>query len=69
MPKATAALLREKLSLIAEDPFAPHLDIKKLQGRSGYRLRVGEWRVIYEVQKTELVVIVMKIAPRGEAYR
>jgi len=69
MPKATVAILQEKLSLVAEDPFAPQLDIIKLQGRPGYRLRIGDWRVIYEVNKDELVIIVLKIAPRGEAYR
>ena len=41
----------------------------KLQGRPGYRLRVGDWRVIYEINKDEVVIIVMKIAPRGEVYR
>ena len=51
------------------DPFATNLDVKKLQNRSGYRLRIGDWRVIYEVQNEELVILVMKIAPRGEVYR
>jgi len=42
---------------------------KKLQGRPGYRLRVGDWRVIYEIGKDRVVIIVMKIAPRGEVYK
>jgi mRNA interferase RelE/StbE len=69
MPRNTAVLIREKLTQIANDPFAPHLNATKLQGRSGYRLRVGDWRMIYEIRKDELVIIVLKVAPRGEVYR
>ena len=69
MPRNTANLIREKLVQIARDPFAPIPNAKKLQDRSGYRLRVGDWRVIYEIDKDEVVIIVLKIAPRGEVYR
>ncbi len=69
MPRSTANLVRENLGQIANDPFAPIPNATKLQGRSGYRLRVGDWRVIYEIDKTEVVIIVLKIAPRGEVYR
>jgi mRNA-degrading endonuclease RelE of RelBE toxin-antitoxin system len=48
------------------DPFASIPNAKKLQGRPGYRLRIGEWRVIYEINKDEITIIVMKIALRGE---
>ena len=69
MPRNTANLVREKLGQIANDPYTPIPNATKLQGRSGYRLRVGDWRVIYEIDKTEVVIIVLKIAPRGEVYR
>jgi mRNA interferase RelE/StbE len=69
MPKKTAVIIREKLAQIAIDPFAPHLNTAKLQGRPSYRFRIGDWRVIYEIQKDELVIIVLKVAPRGEVYR
>lgn len=69
MPRNTAKLIREKLEQVAVDPFATTPNAKKLQGRSGYRLRVGDWRVIYEINKDEVVIIVLKIAPRGEVYQ
>jgi mRNA interferase RelE/StbE len=69
MPRNTANLIREKLEQVAVDPFASIPNAKKLQGREGYRLRVGDWRVIYEVKKKEVVIIVLKVAPRGEVYR
>lgn len=69
MPRNIANLIRGKLEQVAKDPFASIPNATKLQGRAGYRLRVGDWRVIYEVNKTEVVIIVLKIAPRGEVYR
>ena len=69
MPKNTAQLVREKLNQIAVDPFASIPNAKKLQGRPGYRLRIGDWCVIYEINKDEIVIIVLKIAPRGEVYK
>ena len=69
MPRNTARLIREKLELLASDPKANHPNIKKLHNRAGYRLRVGDWRVIYEIQNDRLVILVLKIAPRGEVYR
>jgi mRNA interferase RelE/StbE len=69
MPRNTANLIREKLTQITNDPFASIPNAKKLQGRPGYRLRIGDWRVIYEINKDQVVIIVMKIAPRGEVYR
>jgi mRNA interferase RelE/StbE len=69
LPRNTAILIRQKLEQLASDPYAPNLNAKKLQNRSGYRLRIGDWRVIYEIQNDELIILVLKIAPRGEVYR
>ena len=69
MPRDTATLIRKKLDVLAIDPFAENANVKKLQGRSGFRLRVGDWRVIYEVIKEEVVIVVIKIASRGDVYK
>lgn len=54
---------------VAADPFAQHPNVTKLQIRPGYRLRIGDWRVIYEIQKDKVIILVLKIPPRGEVYR
>ncbi len=69
MSRNRARLIREKLDQLAQDPYARNPNVIKLQGRPGYRLRVGDWRVLYELEDDRLVILVLKIAPRGGAYR
>ncbi len=69
MPRSTALLIRDKLRQLATDPHASNNNVKKLQGREGYRLRVGDWRVIYEIHDDRLIVLVLDIGPRGGIYR
>jgi mRNA interferase RelE/StbE len=69
MPRNISGRIRRKLDQIAVDPYAKHNNVTRLQNRPGYRLRVGNWRVIYEIQNDELVILVLRIGPRGEIYR
>ena len=57
-----------KVKEVAVDPYAPNNNLTKLQGRDGYRLRVGDWRVIYELQDERLVMLVLDMGPRGDIY-
>jgi len=68
MPTNTARLIRSKIDLLAQDPYAANNNVKKLVGRPGYRLRVGDWRVIYDLDDGLRVLAVERIAPRGGAY-
>ena len=45
------------------------LDIKKLAGREGYRLRVGKWRILLDIDSNENIISVYKLASRGEVYK
>ena len=67
--REVARRIRERLDLIAQDPYAQHSNVTKLQNRPGFRLRVGDWRVIYDLEDDKLVVLVLKIGPHGEVYR
>lgn len=55
----------ENLSL---DPFRS-TSVKPLAGNAGYRLRVGEYRVIYRLENDVLVIIVIDVGPRGGIYK
>jgi mRNA interferase RelE/StbE len=51
---------------LAENP-RPH-GYKKLTGRSGYRIRVGTYRIIYDIFDTTLIVEIVNVGSRGDIY-
>ena len=57
-----------KISTVAVSSYAPNNNLTKLQGRDGYRLRVGDWRVIYELQDDRLVTLVVELGAREGIY-
>ncbi|MEY2925571.1 MAG: hypothetical protein RL367_48 [Pseudomonadota bacterium] len=66
MPANTAALIESKIDQLAIDPASLGNLVKRLQGSQAFRLRVGDWRVVYT---DELVILdILAIAPRGAAY-
>jgi mRNA interferase RelE/StbE len=60
--------LRSAIRGLAEDP-RPH-GVKKLQGsKDRWRVRVGDWRIVYRIEDNRLVVLVVAVAKRDEVYR
>ncbi|MGW1205211.1 type II toxin-antitoxin system RelE family toxin [Streptomyces cyaneofuscatus] len=58
------------LTALGDDPYSADADIKKLTGPSGlYRLRVGSYRVAYQVEDGELIILVVKVGNRRDVYR
>jgi len=57
-----------KLYEVAANLYAPNNNLTKLQGRDAYRLRVGDWRIIYELQDEQLVMLVLEMGSRGGIY-
>ena len=45
--------------------------VKKLQGNNSdmFRIRIGNYRVIYEINNNELIILVLKIGHRQDVYR
>ncbi|MGX2984507.1 type II toxin-antitoxin system RelE family toxin [Helicobacter sp. 23-1048] len=60
-----------KLEIIAQNPYDNPCDIAKLQGQKNhYRLRVGKYRVLYEVRENQILVIyAYKADSRGDVYK
>jgi mRNA interferase RelE/StbE len=69
IPPKIAALIQQKIEVVAQAPYAKNANVTRLQGRDGYRLRVGDWRVIYDIIDAQLVIDVVRIAARGSAYK
>ena len=60
--------IRDGLDLLVAG--SPSADVQKLAGPGDeYRLRVGEYRVLYGVDKANRTFVVFKIADRKDAYR
>ena len=55
--------------MLGLDPDDERLDIKKMQGGSGYRMRVGQWRVLFERDDLIKVISIEKIGSRGDIYK
>ena len=69
MPRNSARLIREKIEHLALSPYAANNNVKRMEGVGGYRLRVGDWRVLYEIIDDRLIIVIVKIRPRGDAYK
>lgn len=69
MPQGIAHRMLDELKTIAADPAAYRGDWKPLQGSPFWRLRVGDWRAVCDLQRGELISLVMKVAQRGDAYQ
>jgi len=68
MPANLSLLIRKKIETVEQDPVGAQ-GVKKLSGRDGYRLRVGDWRVLYLLDGQRLRVLVTEIGPRGGIYQ
>lgn len=56
-----------KIDRLAADPYhSPN--VTAMHG-GGYRLKVGDWRVVYEIEDDRLVIMVVRIGHRREVYR
>lgn len=67
MDAATRKRIMAKVRQLADDPGSLANNVKMLRGSDGwFRLRVGDWRVIYS--ETGAVLHVLRVAPRGSAY-
>jgi len=58
--------IKNAIYSLANDP-RPH-GYKKLKGRNGYRIRIGNYRVIYEVLDSILLVDVLNLGDRKDIY-
>ena len=68
LPADLYGRMMRKLESLQENPRP--VGVEKLAGPEDlYRVRVGDWRIVYAVRDRELVVIVIRIGHRREVYR
>lgn len=66
LPKADKARVNAATELLKLNPIPPAA--KKLKDRPGYRIRVGNYRVIYHFEKSEIQILILKISHRKNVY-
>jgi mRNA interferase RelE/StbE len=67
IPNADVARLLARIQALAENPRPPGCE--KLSGLPRYRIRQGVYRIVYEIQDEQLVVLVVKVGHRRDVYR
>ncbi len=69
MPPAQSQRILAAIDSLAHEPDRRDMDVAPLVGQPGFRLRVGGIRVIYQRDDTARHIEILRIAPRGDAYR
>jgi len=67
IPNKEVARILERINSLCENPIAK--GCIKLSGQERYRIRQGIYRIIYEIQESELIVFIVKVAHRGDVYQ
>jgi mRNA interferase RelE/StbE len=69
IPKTDVNRFMRKITVIAQDPYAPLPFVKRLKNSQNYRFRFGDYRGVYNVADTILTVTVIEVGHRKEIYR
>ncbi len=67
VPNKDVKRILKSIELLCENPRAD--GCIKLSGQERYRVRQGDYRIVYEIQDTELIILVVKIAHRSVVYK
>jgi mRNA interferase RelE/StbE len=67
LPDLVVTRILSRLSELETNPRPA--DVKKLKGRDAWRIRVGDYRVIYEIHSRVMQVIVVTVGHRRDVYR
>jgi mRNA interferase RelE/StbE len=68
LPAAMQRRILARLEQIASDPKGPG-SVKLVGAPAAYRVRVGDWRIVYQTEDQQHIVFVTIVAHRREVYR
>ena len=66
---STRAKIAGAINMLGINPDDQRLDIKKLQGVNGYKVRLGPWLIIYNRDYVLQIIEIVKIGSRGDLYK
>lgn len=65
--KNLAQRIFHKISSLKDNPHG--YNSQKLEGGKGYRIRIGDYRVVYTINAEEQIILIIKIRHRKDVYR
>lgn len=68
LPANIQRLIDSKVKAVAAAPYEAQ-NVKQLKGTDAYRLRIGDWRVVYELHDEVLVMLLLEVDSRGGIYK
>ncbi len=70
LPKSVQNKVDEVLEILSINPLGEVLRFKKIRGKENhYRIRVGDYRIIYTPQNDQLIIRVIRVGHRKDVYR
>ena len=70
LPERQRRRIENAIEKLRENPFyRDDLDTKKLEASENWRLRVGDWRIIYYLYERRLMIEIIEIGARGDIYK
>ncbi|MCB1227916.1 MAG: type II toxin-antitoxin system RelE/ParE family toxin [Verrucomicrobiales bacterium] len=66
LPQQDQIRILQKIAELADDPRPP--GCKKLSGQERYRLRQGDYRILYEIQDDRLIITIVRVRHRRDVY-
>ncbi len=67
LPPGVAKRVLAAIDGLSGNPRKGH--VRPMTGSKSWRLRVGEYRVVYDIHDKKLVILIIRVRPRGSAYR
>lgn len=67
LERTVAKRIFRKVSQLSENPY--HFDVTKIVGEPYFRLRVGDYRVIFDIQNETLRILILKVDHRKNIYK
>jgi mRNA interferase RelE/StbE len=67
IPKKDVSKILKVIRSLADNPRPPQ--VKKLSGQDRYRMRQGNYRILYSIEDAQLIITVVKVGDRRDVYR
>ena len=69
LPRIISKQIFTHVNYLQIQPFSPNLDIKKMAGQPWLRLRVGDYRIVFQIDKEEQRIIILFVGHRNNVYK